>query len=52
MYEDRFDVNRSPCENCPGREHCDGWEAQFCCTYCMWCSDGEPDCENCDPWDI
>ena len=40
-----------PCDTCPSAEHCDGWEANFCCTLCMWRCD-EPDCEHCDPMDI
>lgn len=40
-----------PCDTCADRDHCDGWDAQFCCTLCMWGND-EPDCENCDPMDI
>ena len=43
-----------PCETCDRAEWCDGWEAQFCCTLCMWENGGEypPWCDDCDPWDI
>lgn len=41
--------DRSPCENCGSV--CDGWEARYCCTLCRHESE-EPDCDNCDPWDI
>ena len=34
----------------PDKDHCDGWEAEFCCTLCEWYGGG--DCESCDPWDI
>ena len=40
-----------PCDSCSDREFCDGWEARYCCTLCHWYSD-EPDCDDCDPWDI
>ena len=40
-----------PCDNCSQHDSCDGWEAQFCCTLCRW-QFGDPDCDNCDPWDI
>ena len=39
-----------PCDKCPSRDTCDGWEAQFCCTLCEYHGGG--DCENCDPMDI
>lgn len=40
-----------PCDSCSDRDRCDGWEAQFCCTLCRYYN-ADPDCENCDPWDI
>ena len=40
-----------PCHDCPQAEYCDGWEATYCCTLCLYYND-EPDCENCDPMDI
>lgn len=46
MYDD------CPCNDCGMSEMCDGWEAQFCCTRCMWQFDGDPPCEDCDPMDI
>ena len=30
---------------------CDGWDARYCCTLCMWYDD-EPDCSNCNPMDV
>ena len=39
----------SPCENCTSV--CDGWEARYCCTLCYF-ENEDPDCENCDPWEI
>lgn len=47
--EEEFDP--SPCDGCVGWDHCDGWEAQFCCRLCYWMY-GDPNCEDCDPWDI
>lgn len=44
-YDDDY-----PCETCPSKDTCDGWEAQFCCTLCEYYGGG--DCENCDPMDI
>ena len=41
----------NPCDTCQQRDYCDGWESKFCCKLCMALFD-EPDCENCDPWDI
>ena len=38
-----------PCKTCD--LHCDFWEAKYCCTLCHWYSDN-PDCEDCNPWDI
>jgi hypothetical protein len=40
-----------PCDDCPTKDSCDGWEAQFCCTLCRWFGDNPP-CEECDPMDI
>lgn len=48
--DDYLDEDPCPCDNCPDRDHCDGWDARYCCTLCMW--HGEPDCEDCNPWDI
>jgi hypothetical protein len=50
MYDD--DKDDCPCDTCD--VSCDSWDAQFCCTLCRWGlgEDIEPDCENCDPWDI
>lgn len=44
-------VDPTPCDSCPDKDNCDGWEAQFCCTLCRFQNE-YPDCENCDPWDI
>ena len=44
-YDDDY-----PCDNCPSKYTCDGWEAQSCCTLCEYHGGG--DCENCDPMDI
>ena len=42
-----------PCDDCPSRDACDGWEARFCCTLCRWnYDDNDPPCEDCDPMDI
>ena len=41
-----------PCDNCSQKETCDGWEAAYCCTLCMYEYDGDPPCEYCDPMDI
>jgi len=38
-----------PCISC--QMECDGWDARYCCTLCMWYDD-DPDCDNCDPMDI
>lgn len=38
-----------PCDTCD--LHCDYWEAKYCCTLCHWYDDN-PDCEDCNPWDI
>ena len=38
-----------PCKTCD--LHCDFWEAKYCCTLCHWYDDN-PDCEDCNPWDI
>lgn len=38
-----------PCDSCDN--WCDGWEARYCCTLCMWYDD-DPDCDSCDSWDI
>jgi len=40
-----------PCTNCSDKDHCDGWEARFCCTLCRY-DNADPDCDDCDPWDI
>lgn len=39
-----------PCDDCPSSEHCDGWEAKFCCSLCEYLGGG--DCDSCDPMDI
>ena len=39
-----------PCDTCANRDYCDGWDARFCCTLCMWY--GDPNCGDCDPMDI
>lgn len=45
---------QSPCETCDRAEWCDGWEAQLCCTLCIWEHGGEEPtwCDECDPMDI
>lgn len=40
-----------PCDSCANKDHCDGWEARFCCRLCYYYND-DPDCDSCDPWDI
>lgn len=40
-----------PCDSCCDRDRCDGWEARFCCTLCRY-DNADPDCDDCDPWDI
>ena len=49
--DDYIDYDPCPCDDCAERDWCDGWEAQFCCTLCRWRNE-DPDCEDCDPWDI
>lgn len=44
-YDDDY-----PCDNCPDKDSCDGWEAQFCCWLCEYLGGG--DCDECDPMDI
>ena len=44
-----YDDNYS-CDNCPDKDSCDGWEAQFCCRLCEYL--GGRDCDECDPMDI
>lgn len=39
-----------PCDSCEREAYCDGWEAQFCCAFCLW--SGAESCEDCDPYDI
>lgn len=45
-----FDSDYS-CGSCSDRDRCDGWEAKFCSTLCRY-DNADPDCDNCDPWDI
>lgn len=45
MFDDEY-----PCESCVNKDDCDGWEAQYCCTLCVYL--GADDCEHCDPNDI
>lgn len=47
--EENFDDDY-PCNDCPTKDWCDGWEAQFCCELCHY--NGCEDCDNCDPMDI
>ena len=46
-----YDDSECPCDTCGMQDSCDGWEARYCCTLCHWQCD-EPDCENCNSWDI
>lgn len=46
IYEDDY-----PCDTCSQADWCDHWEAQFCCTLCMYLGGGD-DCDSCDPMDI
>lgn len=39
-----------PCDECSNEEYCDHWDAQFCCTLCMYL--GHEHCDDCDPMDI
>ena len=48
---DDYYNDQCPCDDCPDYDSCDGWEAQFCCTLCRWQCEN-PDCNNCNPWDI
>ena len=48
--DDLYDDDPCPCDTCANRDHCDGWDARFCCTLCQWY--GMTDCDNCDPMDI
>lgn len=41
-----------PCDSCEMYDHCDGWDAQFCCTLCEWLSGDETPCDICNPADI
>lgn len=29
------DYNDYPCDTCSSKDHCDGWEAHFCCILCL-----------------
>ena len=40
-----------PCDDC--EMSCDMWDSRYCCSYCQWFhGDSEPDCDDCNPWDI
>lgn len=39
-----------PCDACD--YNCDGWDAQFCCTLCMYLYGDDTPCDTCDPMDI
>ena len=46
-----IDDEPCPCDDCD--MNCDQWDSRYCCDYCRWLSgDLEPDCVDCDPWDI
>ena len=51
MDEDNELETDYPCNSCARADSCDGWEAQYCCTLCLYYNDN-PDCDNCDPMDI
>lgn len=38
-----------PCDSC--EYPCDGWDARCCCVLCHYYNE-DPDCTDCDPWDI
>lgn len=50
-YDEVPEYDEDPCTSCAWEDSCDVWEAQFCCARCRFLFD-DPDCENCDPWDI
>ena len=41
-----------PCNNCPTKDYCDGWDAQFCCTLCMYLYEDDTPCDTCNSEDI
>ena len=41
-----------PCDACDYKDSCDGWDAQFCCTLCMYLYGDNTPCNTCDPMDI
>lgn len=49
--DEYLEFDPCPCDDCLDYDHCDGWEARFCCSICRWQCE-EPDCESCNPWDI
>lgn len=49
--EEYMDEDPCPCDFCASADSCDGWDAQHCCTYCLWMNE-DPDCSDCDPFDI
>ena len=46
-----MDESDYPCDTCPSADHCDGWEARFCCTLCQY-RNPDADCGECDHMDI
>ena len=49
--DEDLDEEYYPCDECPDSDHCDGWEARFCCTLCHYYN-VDPCCEDCDSMDI
>ena len=49
--EEYLEEDYYPCDECPDSDHCDGWEARFCCTLCHYYNE-DPCCEDCDRMDI
>lgn len=49
--EEYLEEDYYPCDECPDSDHCDGWEARFCCTLCHYYN-VDPRCEDCDSMDV
>lgn len=47
-----MDYDNCPCDDCPTKDVCDGWEAQSCCERCHWLFGEDTPCDDCDPMDI
>lgn len=47
-----MDEDKYPCDDCDMKHNCDGWDAQFCCTLCMYLYGDETPCDTCNSEDI